>query len=118
MFIIFDKYTEFWWKMKFEVGKLYHLVSSTIDTDRATCELYPDEALITVEHEGKRLADCFIKEIVWNFKNGPFLVVANNNGSKQDTDFYRIISSEGTTGWIRLPAYLGCEFEELKCDEE
>jgi len=101
--------------MKFKVGRLYQLVSGP---DSTGVELYPEEALITKEHGGKPMSMCFTKIVLWDFKNGPFLIVTSNEGSPGDEDFYRILSSEGTAGWIRLPFYLGYDFEELKDDEE
>lgn len=104
--------------MKFEVGKLYQLVSGPSDSSIA---LYPDEALTTKEHKGKLIIECSNKIVLWNFKDGPFLVVANNEGLPVDADFYRIISSKGTAGWIRLPAFVynsGFVFKELKNSED
>ena len=104
--------------MKFEVGKLYQLVS-TPRLSITTVETYPDEAIITKEHNGKNLEQCG-PILSCNFEAGPFLVVANNESSVSDKDFYRIVFGKGNSGWVRLPKYVenwGWIFKELKDNE-
>lgn len=108
--------------MKFEIGKLYQLVSAM--GCHTKVDLYPEEALCSSKHEGKLSSLCSIKPIPWDLTNGPFLIVGNNEDSPSpggDKGFYHIVSSEGTTGWIGLTHFTNnfeCVFKELKDDGE
>ena len=101
----------------FKIGKLY-LLTSRHRWTATIINLYPSNSIVLSNNKGGIVR--VNAPILWNLRNGPFLIVGNNlNGGLGDRDLIQILTPEAYSGWNRLElsARLNMfKFEELGND--